>query len=58
MVEKSKVEAEVAFLRLLRPLIASINWFVVVNYPKSVNACKKPTLFIICLYLTKKQTKN
>ena len=32
-------------------------WFVVLYYPESVNACKEPTLIIICLYLSKKQTK-
>ena len=29
-------------------------WFVILYYPERVNTSKKPTLIIICLYLSEK----
>ena len=51
-IEKSKVEAEVAFLRLLSPFIASMAGLL---YPKSVTEKKLCLILYVCNCLKKKQ---
>ena len=58
-VKKSKVEIELALVRLLSLLIASITASLFCTTQKVLKAVRNPTLIIICLYLSKnKQTKR
>ena len=55
-VEKSKFETS-CFPTFIEPIHCINYWFVILYNPKSVNTCKKPTLLITYLYLSRKQQK-